>query len=271
MFRLLFLICLLATSHAANAQFPPVFPAMKMDTSKMKIGSLNINLVKYAYKPNGVRFLVVHDDEDTGVKAAFEYIRWSGGEIIDSQYGNVRNYNFIYMDDPYHIDPNAIYTEVGVKTRLKMDPLSSGEVAEKIVAAGKQILLFYDVAKTGYILTLHNNTDGAFGINSYATDGELASTTDSLYISPRWDPDDMLLVTEVTLFNYLKKADVNVILQSTFAQNDGSLSIYAMQNNIPYINVEVQHGHQYEHLQLIEYAIAALKSLKYIKFPLSNH
>ncbi|WP_354356005.1 hypothetical protein [Pedobacter sp. UYP30] len=231
----------------------------------MKIGNLNINLVKYSFKPNGVRFLVVHDNEDTGVKAAFEYIRWSGGELIDSQYGSIRNYNFMYMDDAYHIDPNAIYTDIGVKTRLKMDPNSSVEVADKIIAAGKQILSFYDAARTGYILTLHNNSDGAFGIKSYATEGELASTTDSLYISPHWDPDDMLLVTKVALFNYLKKADVNVVLQSKFAENDGSLSIYGTLNNIPYINVEVQHGHQYEHLQLIEYALAALKSQNLIK------
>ncbi|MGY3053978.1 hypothetical protein ACVWYG_002180 [Pedobacter sp. UYEF25] len=264
MIRASTLVFLLCIGYAVRAQFPPVFPAMKTDTSKIKIGNLNINLVKYSYKPNGVRFLVVHDNEDTGVRAAFEYIRWSGGELIDSQYGSVRNYNFIYMDDPYHIDPNAIYTEIGVKTRLKMDPYSSSEAGDKIISAGKQILSFYDVEKTGYLLTLHNNSDGAFGINSYATEGELASTADSLYISPRWDVDDMLLVTDLALFNYLKKADVNVVLQSKFAENDGSLSIYAMLNHIPYINVEVQHGHQFEHLQLIEFAIAALKSQNYI-------
>ena len=265
MFKAILLPLFLLIGFTTEAQFPPVFPGIKSDTSKMKIGNLSINLVKYSFKPSGVRFLVVHDNEDTGVKAAFEYMRWSGGEIIDSQYGSVRNYNFIYMDDPYHIDPNAIYTEEGVKTRLKMDPYSSGEVAEKIIAAGKQILSFYEPEKLGYILTLHNNTDGGFGINSYADTGELASTTDSLYISSRWDPDDMLLVTDISLFNYLKKADVNVVLQSHYAQNDGSLSIHAMQNKTPYINVEVQHGHQYEHLQLIEYAVAALKSLEYIK------
>ncbi|WP_316824391.1 hypothetical protein [Pedobacter miscanthi] len=63
----------------------------------------------------------------------------------------------------------------------------------------------------------------------------------------------------------MKKAKVNVILQSKFASNDGSLSVYAMQNNIPYINVEVQHGHQDENLRLIELAVAALREHGLVK------
>jgi len=69
------------------------------------------------------------------------------------------------------------------------------------------------------------------------------------------------------LFNSLKKANVNVMLQSKFVENDGSLSVYAMQNNIPYINVEVQHGHIDENLRLLEIAIAALKEHNLIKKP----
>jgi hypothetical protein len=48
-------------------------------------------------------------------------------------------------------------------------------------------------------------------------------------------------------------------LQSKDAADDGSLSLYAMQQNIPYINVEVEHGHQLVNLQLIEIAVKALK------------
>jgi hypothetical protein len=79
------------------------------------------------------------------------------------------------------------------------------------------------------------------------------------------DGDDLVYVTEPRLFSSLKKANVNVILQSKFASNDGSLSVYAMQNNIPYINVEVQHGHMDEHFRLIELAVAALKEHGLIK------
>ncbi|WP_316830863.1 hypothetical protein [Pedobacter aquatilis] len=251
----------------AYAQHPPVFDAMTSDSSFIKIYDLNINLVKYSYKPNGIRFLVVHDNEDTGVKAGFEYIRWSGGELVDSQYGGVRDYNFSFMDDIYRIDPNAIYTERGINTRLKKDEFSSSEVEQALNAAGKQIINFYDPTSLGYILTLHNNADGGFGISSYLPGYELSSAADSVYINFEMDPDDLLYVTDLRLFNSLKKANVNVMLQSKFVENDGSLSVYAMQNNIPYINVEVQHGHFDENLRLIELAIAALKEHNLIKKP----
>jgi len=258
-------LILISLSLLVKAQHPPIFPAMTTDSSFIKIANLNVNLVKYSYKPNGIKFLVVHDNEDTGVKAGFEYIRWSGGELIDSQYGGVRDYTFNYMSDPYRIDPNAIYTQTGVNTRLKKDAYSSNEVEILILNAGKQILDFYDPKSTGYILTLHNNADGGFGISSYLPGYELSSTADSVHINFQMDGDDLLYVTEPRLFTSLKKANVNVILQSKFAENDGSLSVYAMQNNIPYINVEVQHGHLDENLRLIEIAIAALKEHGLIK------
>ncbi len=265
MFKIALSLILISASFIVKAQHPPVFDAMTSDSSFVKVSDLDISLVKYSYKPNGVKFLVVHDNEDTGVKAGFDYIRWYGGELIDSQYGGVRDYTFTYMDDPYRIDPNAIYTETGVKTRLKKDAYSSNEVEKLILNAGKQIVDFYNPKATGYFLTLHNNADGGFGISSYLPGYDLSSTADSVFINFEMDGDDLLYVTEPRLFTSLKKANVNVILQSKFAENDGSLSVYAMINHIPYINVEVQHGHLDENLRLIEIAVATLKEHGLIK------
>ena len=72
------------------------------------------------------------------------------------------------------------------------------------------------------------------------------------------DQDDLIFTTELAIFNKLKLANVNVALQSKSAPDDGSLSIYAMHKKIPYINVEVQHGHVEENLRLIEIAVKAL-------------
>lgn len=265
MFKIIVSLLLICSAIQVKAQHPPVFSAMRTDSSFVKLYNLDITLVKYSYKPNGVKFLVVHDNEDTGVKAGFDYIRWYGGELIDSQYGAVRDYYFTYMDDQYRIDPNAIYTEVGVNTRLKKNQFSSNEVEKALLNAGKQIVDFYDPKTTGYFLTLHNNADGGFGISSYLPGYDLASTADSVYINFQMDGDDLIYVTEPRLFSSLKKANVNVILQSKFATNDGSLSVYAMQNNIPYINVEVQHGHLEENFRLIELAVAALKEHGLVK------
>ncbi|MCZ4242687.1 hypothetical protein [Pedobacter punctiformis] len=265
MFKIILSLILINLTLFVKAQHPPVFDGMSIDTSVIKLYDLEVQLVKYSYKPNGVKFLAVHDDEDTGIKAGFDYIRWYGGEIIDSQYGSIRDYNFTYMDDPYRIDPNAIYTKSGVHSRLKKNLYSTGEVEESLLKAGEQILNFYDPKSTGYILTLHNNGDGGFGISSYLPGYDLSSTADSVYINFQMDGDDLIYVTEPQLFSSFKKANVNVILQSKFAHNDGSLSVYAMQNNIPYVNVEVQHGHLEENLRLIELSVAVLKEYDLIK------
>lgn len=253
------LLLLLFFALALNAQHPPVFEGMTLDTTRVGLANLNINLVKYSYRNQKIKFLAIHDDEDTGVKAAFEYIQFSGGTLIDCQYGGSRNFRFNYHGQDFQTDPNSIYTYEGIVMRLyKFGNADNDEVIKQLERAGKAILQAYDAKKTGYFFTLHNNADGGFGINSYAKDGDLSSTADSVYINPLMDPDDLILVTEPALFNKFKKENVNAVLQSADPPDDGSLSVYAMQNKIPYINVEVQHGHQYEHLRLIEIAIKAL-------------
>ncbi|MGN7204561.1 hypothetical protein ACTHQF_09845 [Pedobacter sp. SAFR-022] len=258
--RLLTLSILLSFPGLVHAQHPPVFEGMKMDTLFVDMYSLPLKVVKYSYGKPNVNFLVIHDNEDTGVKAAFEYIRFSGGSVFDSQYGDLRNYNINYQGLQYQIDPNKIYSSYGVMEGLEFYGAVNDEVSASLNTAAEMILNFYNPGKPDYIFTLHNNTDGAFGINSYLKGHELELVADSLHINFNMDPDDLILVTDLKLFNALKKEDVNVVLQSRDAADDGSLSLYAMQNKIPYINVEVQHGHQLQNLQLIEIAVKALKT-----------
>lgn len=261
--RLLYLILplsLCSASISAYAQHPPVFEGIKMDTLYLDMHSLPFKLVKYSYGKPNVNFLVIHDNEDTGVKAAFEYIRFSGGSIVDSQYGDVRNLSFSYLDRKYQIDPNKIYSAYGIMEGLEYYGATHPDVTASLNAAAEMILEFYNANKPNYIFTLHNNTDGGFGIDSYLKGYDLELVADSLHINFNMDPDDLILVTDAKLFLEIKKQNVNVVLQSRDAADDGSLSLYAMQNNIPYINVEVQHGHQLENLQLIEVAVSALKA-----------
>lgn len=251
------ILCIFIPS--SKAQHPPVFEGMLTDTAFVTLSDLDINLVKYSYGKPKINFLAIHDDEDTGIKAAFEYIRFSGGSIIDCQYGGTRNYKFSYKGTNFQTDPNSIYSYGGVVMGLeKYSNIDSDDVIKQLQETSKMILNYYNAKKHGYIFTLHNNADGGFGILSYTEGSALEETADSVYVNPEMDPDDLILVTELALFNNFKKQNVNVILQSDAGPEDGSLSVYAMNNKIPYINVEVQHGHQYEHLRLIEIAIKVL-------------
>jgi hypothetical protein len=242
-----------------KAQHPPVFEGMVMDTAFLTLSDLNINLVKYSYGKPKISFLVIHDDEDTGVKAAFEYIMFSGGSLVDCQYGGTRNFRFSYAGTNFQTDPNSIYSYEGVVMGLeKYDNIDSDEMIRRLQETSKSILNYYNAKQLGYMFTLHNNADGGFGILSYLQGAELEDVADSVHVNADMDPDDLILVTETALFNHFKKQNVNVILQSDRGPEDGSLSVYAMYNKIPYLNVEVQHGHQYEHLRLIEIAIKGL-------------
>jgi hypothetical protein len=257
--KILILFFLYCSAFGLKAQHPPVFEGMTTDTIPLFFNDLPLNLVKYNYGKPNINFLAIHDDEDTGVKAAFEYIRFSGGSIIDCQYGSIRNFIIHHNDEEFQTDPNSIYTLPGIVRGLEKYNWAEPEVVKYLDQTAKEILRLYSAGKPPYIFTLHNNGDGGFGISSYLKGYELESFADSLHINFEMDNDDLVLVTDLDMFNRLKKENVNVVLQSKNAPDDGSLSYYAMKKKIPYINVEVQHGHYDEHLQLIEITSKALK------------
>jgi hypothetical protein len=260
MLRIIAIGLLFCSTLSARAQqlHPPIFEGILIDTTKIQINDFALNLVRYSYGKPTISLLAIHDDEDTGIKAAFEYIRFSGGSVIDSQYGGVRNFKFLNEGEEFQTDPNSIYTKKGIPLGIaKFGPVDD-DVVNHLERTGKKIVKTYDPEKLGYVFTLHNNGDGEFGIASYLKGYELETAADSVYINFQMDADDLIFTTEPALFNKLKLANVNVALQSKSAPDDGSLSIYAMHKKIPYINVEVQHGHVEENLRLIEIAVKAL-------------
>ncbi|HKG07200.1 MAG TPA: hypothetical protein VKB19_12110 [Pedobacter sp.] len=222
----------------------------------------SVDVVKSAYKKSSLSFLVLHDDENTGVEAAHDFCAINGGSITELKYGNERNISFGSKNVRFSFDPNQIFNNAGVLKTLKKYSISRPSVAtvNKIRSLAFSLLNAYNPDSLGYIITLHNNTDGRFSIASYAQDKLLKGIADSIYINPEMDQDDFVLVTEPAFFNYLKSKSVSSILQSESAR-DGSLSVYAQMNKIPYINIEVQDGHREEHLRLIQVVDNMLKDI----------
>src|SRR3546814_8896079 len=65
------------------------------------------------------------------------------------------------------------------------------------------------------------------------------------------DSDDLIVVTKGRFYRFYKKRGINVVLQSKRPTDDGSLSVYAEQQKIPYINIEAQEGHLEQQKQMI--------------------
>lgn len=218
----------------------------RTDMATFCISDKGINILKHNYGDPQLYFLSLHDNEDTGVKAAFEFMRLNGGSLIELKYGSVRNIVFSTDSAELQIDPNRIFSKTGIEAFFQHD-LS----AQRLSAFADTLLELYDHQKVGYILTLHNNTDSAFSIKSYLEGGDREGVAMEVFINPEMDPDDFVLVTEPFFFNYMKSLNINAVLQNNLTADDGSLSVYAGQKKIPYINVEVQHRHLEENLRLI--------------------
>lgn len=213
----------------------------------------NVEVVKSSYEQPGLSFLVLHDDENTGAETAHAFCDTAGGSIVELQYGNERNITFGYKRTKFSFDPNQMFNNAGAYRTLRKYSVNKpgGEVISMVRALALEVLNAYKPDSLGYIVTLHNNTDERFSIASYQNDPLLKGVADSVFINQETDEDDFILVTEPAFFNYLKARSVNTVLQSEHAK-DGSLSVYAQTNKIPYVNIEVQDGHYQEHLRLIQ-------------------
>jgi hypothetical protein len=225
----------------------------RIDTAVFMLNEKPIKLIRYHYGDAHIRFLSLHDTEKTGLKAAFKYMGIHGGCAIELQYGKVRNIDFTDSLKHFSFDPNNMFTYEGAYLGLARysAPQVHNGLPEKVRSLGDEVLKFGSLDSLGVMITLHNNYNGGFSVYSYTEGNYLHSSADDVYINSKMDPDDLVFVTDRRFFDYLKAKSINVVLQSMLVPDDGSLSVFAMQNDIPYANVEVQHGHHDENYRLI--------------------
>lgn len=224
-----------------------------LNRSSFSVADANVTVASFS-KGEGPRFLIVHNNENTGLAAAFDFISEKGGSILRLEYGNTRYISFADKLSKCHIDPNHIFTANGINTDVDRfcNGLISFESLASLNSLAQTVLTEYNADSLGYIVTLHNNTDGNFNIRSYVNDPFYKKAAEEVHINKQMDPDDLVFVTSPCFFKYLKTENINVVLQSETAPDDGSLSVYAMKSAIPYANVEVQFGHKDEQLRLIK-------------------
>jgi len=205
---------------------------------------VDINFLK---KGSGLTFVNLHDNENTSVKAAFIVIDSIGGRIIQLQHTEERNIQFNLESVKYEFDPNRMFTDLGAEETLKRYSKMSGKAHKSIRALAKRVV---DSLDQRMIVTLHNNSEDNYSSLSYLD--EYKNDAVEVYINPDKDPDDFFFVTTKELFDAFKKLGYNTVLQNNDTMtDDGSLSVLAGQQDIPYINVEAQHGHLEEQVKML--------------------
>ncbi|MFC1522547.1 hypothetical protein ACFL6Y_09075, partial [Elusimicrobiota bacterium] len=203
---------------------------------------------------NPIVYFNMHDDENTAVKAAEKTVREHGGRLVELKHSGKREVAFKIGKKNYSFDPNRIFTEQGLKDKIK--PKTKNKEVLSAVRDFAMILIDGESFLKGSraIVTVHNNTPDKFSIKSFQTGGAYASDAEMAYSNRGRDHDDFFYVNNREIFDYLKGKGYNVLLQDNKrVKNDGSLSAYCRKSFckdkvckascykdrfVPYVNVE---------------------------------
>ena len=218
------------------------------------IGDATVDVVVHATEAPGLTYINLHDNEDTAVEAARAVIGHYGGRIIELQHTGERNVQFGLKDSTYVFDPNRIFSDAGIAATLDTLGVYSDSAHAVVRTFADTLLSFYDLPSTDVVVTVHNNTENNYSALSYVDEGEYAVDARFTTVTDQHDPDDFFFVTDLDLYNQIRQAGFNVVLQdNAFVTDDGSLSVYAAQLGVPYVNVEARHGHHQEQVVMIEF------------------
>lgn len=238
-----------------------------------KLGETDVKVNVYERAGAAVTLFAPHHNEQGALRAAREAVAARGGrfvevEALDEAGTPVRRLRFRVGAKGYSVDPNRIYTVNGRKC-LGLPP--DAEAAVKAFADNLLALLFAPGggrlrAGETLFVAVHNNGDVekspvaerdsdlsavAFvrPLRSRTTfRGAFEESAAGVYLSnAEEDEDNFIIVTEPRLLGPFAARGFNVIVQKAAAQlrapgcsmDDGSLSVHASFNNIPYLNLEV--------------------------------
>ena len=224
-------------------------------------GTVTVRVRIDGRQPGLLHALNLHDDESTSVEAAAEVIARRGGRVVEVVHSGDRNVTFSVGGRSYEADPNRMFTEAGRARTL--GALSSNDPAAEaaLEAFADSVLALYTAVRPDVVVTLHNNTPDNYSARSYEPGAQYASDAAAVTVHPGSDPDDFFFVTDRALYDALVGEGFNAVLQDNdAATDDGSLSVWAAREGVPYVNVEAQHGHRAEQAAMIDALVGVLES-----------
>ena len=216
-----------------------------------------------------LRYLNLHENEQTSVEAASALLQHQPGTLIELRAGGGRLVTFRAGWRPYAFDPNRIFTNAGLRATLRQHgsdtPLARAAVQDlrdAVLALLADVAALPDTPDTPDtpdlpVVALHNNGAGRYSVQAYAAGGAHARDAQAVTVNPALSPQDFFLVTRRSLFDGLRASGFNVVLQSEHPADDGSLAVWFQQHGRAYVNVEALHGHRQEQQRMLA-AVAAL-------------
>jgi hypothetical protein len=239
-------------------------------TKTIPLGDDTVQLLITTKPGNDLVFAHVHENEVAALDAGKETIMRYCGKLVTLRHSfdgtKNRNVTFRYANTVYRFDPNRIYTDndnVLLKTIEVVK--GKGKVDLKVMALVKNLAnqIWLELHSFPMIVALHNNKNTpakiktkwlfwhelepeSYSIVSYIKRNDASSDSNKscsdIYINPALNNSEFFIVTEKKDFNALVEKQFTVVLQNSTPVDDGSLSIYAQQKNIRYINAEAKMG-----------------------------
>lgn len=214
----------------------------------VKIGNSEIQIVKSTAENPAPLYFRPHENESTSSDATKEIIGKYGGTFVEIKSKGQRLIEFTVKDKTYNFDPNRIFSIPGIENTLGNSDAEKTAAVDEVERFVK--LLFSEfLTDKKLIIAVHNNTnEGQLSVETYKKTPDAAQ----VFSNPNRDIDDFFYVTDIKFFNHLKAKGFNVILQDNAkVSDDGSLSVYCGKNEISYINVESEHGHLLEQIEMM--------------------
>lgn len=226
--------------------------------SRLVMGDSAVFLISGRHDEGGILLLNVHENEQTALQVMYEKGKSDSLPFLFLHQAGQRRIFYSVNDSVHSVDPNRIFSEVGIEKSLEDSMYCTSAGVRLAVQLAHSVLR--RVQGREWVVTLHNNTDENYSILSYAEGGEEEMNAQDILIMQDEDPDDFILTTSKPLFDKLKNARVNIVLQSQNPVDDGSLSVYCEEHQIPYVNIEAEHGHLAKQQRLLDLVLKSIEN-----------
>lgn len=219
------------------------------------IGETKVSVEEQCFSPceSNIVFIHLHDNEKTSLEAAHHFLLENGGRLIRLVNDSQRNVLVVINNKECCFDPNRIYSTIGIQESLLSLTEKYPSIAEEKVALFSHAIRKQFITEKNLIVSLHNNSDTLYSIAKIKEDILNNRYAGNYFINEAMDVDDFVLTSDTTIYNQMVAKNINVVWENATAiPDDGSLSIYAGKKKIPYINIETQHEHLQEQLDLLQ-------------------
>jgi hypothetical protein len=222
------------------------------------LGKARVEIVSHETGAPGLTYVSMHDDENTAVAATLGTLRRRGGRLVEVRHTGERDLTFELDGATHAFDPNRAFTDAGAEATLRDLGAFSEEALRVVRAFGGALLeaIGPDALreKAGFVVAVHNNKAGFYSAKSYGRGGDYEREAQRMRPKGETAPDDFFFVIDSHYYRLLQGGPFHVVLQDNEAMtDDGSLSVWAARRGVPYVNVEAQHGHLREQIDMLSY------------------